>query len=101
MLLSSESLLLGTIVVLGLLVGITSVRDAVVQELGDLSQAIALLNQSYSYTGVSDTNSQTAGGLLADSLDNSDAPSGTDANGINFSIVGAGEDGGAPPVPIP
>ncbi len=91
-LLSSEALLIGTIAVLGLLVGLVSVRDAVVNELGDFSQAIGLLNQSYTYTGVTDTNVTTQGGLLADTTDANDALNGTDANGINTSSpAGAGE----------
>jgi len=91
-LLSSEALLIGTIAVLGLLVGLVSVRDAVVNELGDFSQAIGLLNQSYNYTGVSDTNASTFGGLLADTLDPSDAASGTDAGGISLTApASAGE----------
>lgn len=81
-LLSSEALLIGTIAVLGLLVGLVSIRDAVVQELGDFSQAIGLLDQDYSYDGVSDTSGTTAGGAFADSSDESDAQSSTDANGI-------------------
>ena len=47
---SSELILLATIVVIGLLVGITVWRDAVVQELGDTGAAIGQLNQSYSMT---------------------------------------------------
>jgi len=44
---SSELILLATIVVIGLLVGITVWRDAVVQELGDTGAAIGQFNQSY------------------------------------------------------
>jgi hypothetical protein len=91
-LLSSEALLIGTIAVLGLLVGLVSVRDAVVNELGDFAQAIGLLQQDYSYTGVQDTSGTTQGGLLSDTIDASDATSGTDANGIDISVVtGVGE----------
>ena len=91
-LLSSEALLIGTIAVLGLLVGLVSVRDAVVNELGDFSQAIGLLNQSYTYNGVTDTNVTTQGGLLADTTDANDALNGTDANGIvTSSPTGVGE----------
>lgn len=85
-LLSSEALLIGTIAVLGLLVGLVSVRDAVVNELGDFSQAIGILNQSYSYTGVTDTNATTMGGILGDGLDSSDTANSTDANGITVTV---------------
>jgi hypothetical protein len=91
-LLSSEALLIGTIAVLGLLVGLVSVRDGVVNELGDFGQAIGLLNQSYTYTGVADTNATTQGGLLSDSTDTSDAENLTDAGGIDLTTVtGSGE----------
>ena len=92
-LLSSEALLIGTIAVLGLLVGLVSVRDAVVQELGDFAQAMGLLNQSYTYQGVADSVSGTTqGGTFADTADNSDAAAATDANGISIiSPVAAGE----------
>lgn len=80
-LLSSEALLIGTIAVLGLLVGLVSVRDSVVQELGDFSQAIGLLQQDYTYAGVSD-GATTQGGAFSDTLEASDAVEATDANGI-------------------
>ncbi|MFM7038140.1 MAG: hypothetical protein ACKO2L_10490 [Planctomycetaceae bacterium] len=85
-LLSSEALLIATIAVLGLLVGLVAIRDAVVNELGDFSQAIGLLNQSYNYPGVSDLTATTWGGLLADTLDTNDSQSGVDANGINVTV---------------
>ena len=74
--LSSEALLMCTSVVLGLLVRLVSVRDSLVTELKDFSQAIGFLNQSYSYTGVTDNGgvASTQGGVLADSLDGDDAP---------------------------
>jgi hypothetical protein len=85
-LLSSEALLIATITIIGLIVGLVAIRDSVVQELGDFGQAIGLLNQSYTYTGVSDLTSMTWGGLFVDTLDYSDAVSSTDANGISVLI---------------
>lgn len=72
--LSSEVLLMGTSVVIGLLVGLVSVRDSLVMEFEDFSEAIGFLNQSYTYTGIADNGgaSSTAGGLLNDSLDGDD-----------------------------
>lgn len=52
---SSDLILVSTILVIGLLVGLTSVRDQIVQELGDLSMAVGNLNQSYSFAGHSVT----------------------------------------------
>ena len=83
-LLSSEALLIGTIAVLGLVVGLVSIRDSVVQELGDFGQAIGLLSQDYTYQGVSDNTvtAATSGSLLTDSADTGDAVDATDAGGI-------------------
>ena len=44
---SAELLLIATILVIGLVAGLSAVRDAVVTELADVAQAIANLNQSY------------------------------------------------------
>ena len=52
---SADLILVSTILVIGLLVGLTSVRDQIVQELGDLSMAVGNLNQSYSFAGHSVT----------------------------------------------
>jgi len=72
--LASESLLLGTICVIGLIVGLAEVRNAVVQELGDFSGAVAQLSQDYAFTSVSSTNGvadiRTSGSVYADDLDN-------------------------------
>jgi hypothetical protein len=48
---STDLLLVSVILTLGMVVGLVSVRDQVVQELGDLSVAVGQLNQSYSFSG--------------------------------------------------
>ena len=45
---SSELILLATITVIGMLVGLATWRDSVVQELGDTGAAVGQMNQSYS-----------------------------------------------------
>ena len=50
---AAEMVLVLTIAVLGMVVGITAVRDAVSQELNDISCAIGAISQTYSYTGIS------------------------------------------------
>ena len=50
---SSELALVGTVGVLGMVVGLESVSTAVTQELTDLSNAYRSLNQSYSYRSIS------------------------------------------------
>ncbi|MFM7056298.1 MAG: hypothetical protein ACKO2P_05180 [Planctomycetota bacterium] len=76
--LSSEFLLLATVTVLGLLVGIVSVRDSLLLELQEIADVIGKLNQSYSYTGVSNGDilnggPSTEGGVFEDTVDESEA----------------------------
>jgi len=88
---STESLLLGTIGVLGSIVGLAEVRNAVAQELGDFSGAVAELSQDYAYTSVSSDNVgsdiETAGSIYDDSFDEQSAP-GDFANGIRVATAG-------------
>jgi len=87
--LSTEALLIGTITVLGLIVGLAEVRNAVVQELGDYSQAVAFLSQDYFFTSVTSANDSdisTNGSQYSDSSDTQRAMASV-ANGIN--VIGA------------
>ena len=49
---SAEMVLVMTIAVLGMVVGLTAVRDAVTHELNDLSHAFGAVNQSYNVSGL-------------------------------------------------
>ena len=51
--LSAEIVLIGTILVLGMIVGLVELQCAVVAELSDLSSAIGNLDQSYKTSGFS------------------------------------------------
>jgi hypothetical protein len=66
---SSELVLVATILVIGMITGLTSVRDQVVQELADVAGAIAVVNQSYSYNGVTAHTASTAGSAFLDTDD--------------------------------
>ncbi len=48
---SAELVLVATILVIGLIVGLVSLRNQVVQELVDVGQAIGSLSQSYAFAG--------------------------------------------------
>lgn len=48
---STDLILISSILVIGLLVGLVSVRDQIVQEFGDMAVAVGNLNQSYSFAG--------------------------------------------------
>jgi Flp pilus assembly pilin Flp len=49
---SAEIVLVLTILVIAMVVGLTAVRDSVTSELADVAQAIANIDQSYSYGGM-------------------------------------------------
>ncbi len=74
---SAEIMLVATILVLGVIVGLKSVRDSVVTELADVAQAISNVSQSYTYSGTQGHHAMTAGGSFVDNLDFCD---GTDIN---------------------
>jgi len=94
-LLSSEAVTLGTLVVIGLIVGVAEVRNATVQELGDFSHAIALLSQDYQFTSLDSTNVagdiSTSGGGYDDDLDDQ-ALDTTAANGVLVDVVSTLDD---------
>lgn len=48
---SAELVLVATLLVIGLIVGLSEVQHAVVSELNDVADAIGELNQCYSYSG--------------------------------------------------
>lgn len=59
---SAELVLIATILVIGLIVGLSEVQHAVVSELNDVGDAIGAVNQSYCYSGFS---KKDRGGLHA------------------------------------
>jgi len=66
---SAEIVLVATILVIGVIVGLKSLRDAVVTELADVGQAIANLSQSYSVSGVAGHHAFTVGSAFFDVAD--------------------------------
>ena len=71
---SAELVLISTIMVLGLLVGMVAVRDAMIGELHDMAEAFGSLNQTYSYDGTLDASlpTFTQGSTFQDGLDAGD-----------------------------
>lgn len=69
---SMELILIATIAVIGLITGLTAVRDAVVAELSDVAGSVQDLNQSYAFTGVTGHSGDTAGSGFEDALDHCD-----------------------------
>ena len=66
---SAELVLIATIMVIGLIVGLATVRDQVIQELADVAAAISDINQSYSWSAVTGHTSSVAGTLFDDTID--------------------------------
>lgn len=76
--LSSELVLFGTILVIGMITGLSSVQTSVVAELGDLANAIGSVNQSYFYSGVTGHCATTVGSSWTDVADVCDEPGAQD-----------------------
>ena len=82
---SAELILIATIAVLGLIVGLTAVRDAVTSELSDVAGAIQDVDQSYNWLGIRGHSGSVAGSDFTDFLDFCDSindPNGSDDNCI-------------------
>lgn len=101
---SVELILIATISVIGLLAGLTAVRDGVVCELSDVAGAVQDLNQSYSYSALTGHSATNVGSDFLDSLDfcdNADQVAGQADNGITFTVGPRNEGTGivTPPTP--
>ena len=66
---STELVLIATVLVLGMIVGLTTLRDQVIAELADVAAAFSNSNQSYSFSGITGHSSSTAGSIFSDGLD--------------------------------
>lgn len=75
---SVEFVLLGTVVCLGVIVGLAEYRNAVVQEYGDVSGAMAALDQSFSYTLAASSGGPAVLAAYSDTMVGSSA----NANGV-------------------
>lgn len=71
---SSELVFVATILVIGLVVGMAALRDAVTAELSDVAGAIQDVNQGYTVNGVQGHSAATAGFDYADQIDFCDSP---------------------------
>ena len=101
---SIDLIFIAVIVALGTIVGLTTFRDQVVQEFGDLATAIGRLNQSYEYDGctyddplLTGTTAEVAGSSYVDQPDFCEVEDvdGDPPAGISVS-VGAMPEGSSP-----
>jgi Flp pilus assembly pilin Flp len=58
---SSELVLIATLLVIGLIVGLSEVQHSIVSELNDVSEAVGGMNQSYRFSGFHSYKSQGKG----------------------------------------
>ena len=105
---TSELLLITTILVIGLIAGMVTVRNAVNTELEDFAEAIGDLDQSYAFAGIINDNqtANTAGSRFDDEPDanGEDAIGGNVNGGIGdweFIPVAPEETSAADPVFLP
>lgn len=93
---SAELVLVATILVIGMIAGLSEVQHAVVQELNDVGEAIGSLNQSYYYSGF--RSEKQAGGLKAFSSGSSfgDYFDHCDGNQCDLACAPAGPEGPKP-----
>jgi hypothetical protein len=67
---SAELVLVATILVIGLIVGMSELQHSIVGELNDVGEAIGKLNQSYAFTGFSARKGGGGGGFGIKSFTN-------------------------------
>ena len=84
---SSELVLLATMLVLGLIVGLSAVRQAISQELADLATAIGRISQDYSYSGITGHSASVAGSIFTDANDFCENTDDAAANATNACMV--------------
>lgn len=84
---STELVLLLTILVIGMIVGLTTLRDSLATEFADIGQSISNMNQSFNYSGVQGHGAFTSGGTFSDLLDFCDAATTTSAQTSKCVVV--------------
>lgn len=82
---SSELILIATIVVIGLITGLVTVRDQVIQELADVADAVSEFDHSYSFAAIVTPVGSVAGSIFIDGPDFCEDPNpGSDqGSGLN------------------
>lgn len=100
---SIELILIATIAIIGLITGLTAVRDAVVSELSDVAGAIQDLNQCYTFMGVVGHSAATCGSDYIDATDwcdDAEDTAGVADNCITFDAPPSDEGAGEEPAPL-
>ena len=90
-LVSAELVLIFTLVFCAVAVGVSVVRDSLVQELGDVAEAIGALDQSYNYRGIEASLEGTGNHASCAGSGFNDEEDDCDCKGITLGVV-AGKD---------
>jgi Flp pilus assembly pilin Flp len=92
---SAELVLVATLLVIGMVVGLQTIRDTVTTEMADVASAIGALNQSYTYAGTTGHASSVAGSIFTDLTDFCDSTSSDPTSGgtqcVGMLITPSGE----------
>ena len=86
---SAELVLMATILLIGLMLGMMSARDAVISEISDIAGGVQDMNQSFLHFGVSSASSSLPGSSFDDATDFGDDPGdsfGAADNCITFDV---------------
>ena len=70
---STELVLIATILVIGLIVGQATIRDQLISELADVADAVSALDQGFAYSEITGHAASTAGTIFDDTADFCDA----------------------------
>jgi len=87
---SAELVLVMTIVGIGMITGLTSLRDGVIEELADVGAAIGSLDQSYTIGGAVAHSSATSTSNFIDQPDFCDGSTASGTNSRCLTITSAG-----------
>ena len=98
---SAELVLIATIMVIGLIVGMVAIRDALTAEMHDVAEAIGSMDQSYFFDGITDTgtNAEIGASAFNDAVDNTTGSEGAagfagDQTPLDFSAANEGSEVG-------
>jgi Flp pilus assembly pilin Flp len=86
---STEYIIVATIIALGLIAGLAAIRDGIVSEISDVAGSVQDLNQSYHYNALTGHSATNVGSDFQDSTDfcdDNDDASGQADNCIRFTV---------------
>lgn len=89
---SAELVFIASVLVIGMVVGLTSFRDAIVSEFSDIAGAVQDFNQCYTFNATIGHSGETHGSAFVDATDHCDEPEDVAGGFDNCIVVFAPED---------